>query len=148
QKGKSYLDWLLYVYLFYQEKTICLKGIPYELKDIMTLHTYRKQDLIKELQQNTQEQMNFRQELQQKLQSFSKEEKEKMQKELKEKLSWKYPYLVDTKLQTKTSVTKIKQEKMKLEELEAVDTQNDVNNIEDLEAETTDDIATNGIDDI
>ncbi len=148
QKGKSYLDWLLYVYLFYQEKPITLKGISYELKDIMTLHTYRKQDLIKELQQNTQEQMNFRQELQQKLQSFSKEEKEKMQKELKEKLSWKYPYLVDTKLQTKTSVTKIKQEKMKLEELEAVDTQNDVNDIEELEAETTDDIATNGIDDI
>ena len=142
QKGKSYLDWLLYVYLFYQEKTICLKGIPYELKDIMTLHTYSKQELIKELQQNIQEEAKFRQKLQQKLQSFSKKEKERVQNELIEKLSWQYPYIVDTKLQTKTSVTKIKQEKMRLEELEAM------NNTEDLEAETTDDIATNGIDDI
>ena len=148
QKGKSYLDWLLYVYLFYQEKTICLKGIPYELKDIMTLHTYSKQELIKELQQNIQEEAKFRQKLQQKLQSFSKEEKERVQNELIEKLSWQYPYIVDTKLQTKTSVTKIKQEKMRLEELEAVNSANDANDIEELKEETIEEIVSNATGDI
>ena len=50
KKCSSYLDWLEYVYLFYQGKTISLKGKQLELSDIITLQTFAKQDLIKELQ--------------------------------------------------------------------------------------------------
>ena len=50
KKCNSYLEWLEYVYLFHQGKTISLKGRQLELSDIITVKTSAKQDLIKELQ--------------------------------------------------------------------------------------------------
>lgn len=42
---------------------------------------------------------------------------ENVQQELSKILEWQYSYLVDTKLPTKTSVTKIKEEKIKLQDI-------------------------------
>lgn len=42
----------------------------------------------------------------------SDEENKKSEQALKELLEWKYDYIVDTTLPTKSSVTKIKQEKL------------------------------------
>ncbi len=114
-KGKSYLDWLLYVYMSQKGKTVTLKGNKLPLDKIVTITTYTKKELIDSLQVKEEiENSNLREKIEQKLKDTKKEESEKMQQDLNELLSWKYKYMVDTKLPTKTSVTKIKEEKMKL----------------------------------
>ena len=127
-KGKSYLDWLLYVYMSQKGKTVTLKGNKLPLDKIVTIKTYTKKELIDSLQVKEEiENANLREKIEQKLKDTKKEESEKMQQDLNELLSWKYKYMVDTKLPTKTSVTKIKEEKMKLSD--------DLNLSEDVESE-------------
>ncbi len=109
KKCSSYLDWLEYVYLFYQGKTISLKGKQLELSDIITLQTFAKQDLIKELQV-TQEKEEI--EITKVIQEEVEKQKDTELSKLKQSLEWKYAYEVDTKLPTKTSVTKLKQEQV------------------------------------
>lgn len=107
KKCSSYLDWLEYVYLFYQGKTISLKGKQLELSDIITLQTFAKQDLIKELQViEEKEEIEITKVIQEEVEK----QKDVDISELKQNLEWKYAYEVDTKLPTKTSVTKLKQE--------------------------------------
>ena len=50
KKANSYLDWIMYVYLFNQEKTITLKGEQYKLSDIITLNVSKKKELLKTLE--------------------------------------------------------------------------------------------------
>lgn len=107
KKCSSYLDWLEYVYLFHQGKTISLKGKQLELNDIITLKTFAKKDLIKELQV-TEERQEI--EITKLIQEEVEKQKDTDLSELKQNLEWKYAYEVDTKLPTKTSVTKLKQE--------------------------------------
>ena len=127
-KGKSYLDWLLYVYMSQKGKTVTLKGNKLPLDEIVTIKTYTKKELIDSLQVKEEiENANLREKIEQKLKDTKKEESEKIQQDLNELLSWKYKYMVDTKLPTKTSVTKIKEEKMKLSD--------DLNLSEDVESE-------------
>lgn len=118
QKGKSYLDWFLNVYLLGKNQVITLKGRKMPLDKIITLETFSKKELLKSLQTNeVEEKVNIKQEIKTALEKQNKESTKQEQENLKEILSWKYNYLVDTVLPTKTSVTNIKQEKMKLEEL-------------------------------
>lgn len=107
KKCNSYLDWLEYVYLFHQRKTISLKGRQLELSDIITLNTFAKQDLIKELQVTEEKEET---EIAKLIQEEVEKQKDTDFSELKQSLEWKYAYEVDTKLPTKTSVTKLKQE--------------------------------------
>ena len=107
KKCSSYLDWLEYVYLFHQGKTISLKGKQLELSDIITLQTFAKQDLIKELQViEEKEEIEITKVIQEEVEK----QKDVDISGLKQNLEWKYAYEVDTKLPTKTSVTKLKQE--------------------------------------
>lgn len=108
KKCNSYLDWLEYVYLFHQGKTISLKGRQLELSDIITLNTFAKQDLIKELQVTGEKEET---EITKLIQEEVEKQKDIDLSELKQSLEWKYAYEVDTKLPTKTSVTKLKQGK-------------------------------------
>ncbi len=118
QKGKSYLDWLLDVYLLGKEITITLKGKQIPIEDIVTMKSYSKKELINLLKKQEQEEtIDVMQKINENLSNISKEEINKMQEELANTLKWKYPHLIDTKLPTKTSVTSIKQEKIRLEEL-------------------------------
>ena len=149
KNGNSYLDWLEYVYLFHLGKTVSLKGKLLELDDIITLKTFAKQDLLKELQlQDEKEEKNIEEainkEVKQLEQQIVEAEEKTTQKDMKEKLEmqniakpkikiaenekleglkkiktlselrqtleWKYKYEIDTKLPTKTSVSKLKQE--------------------------------------
>ncbi len=113
RKGKSYLDWLLYVYLLGQEKSITLKGEEKPISDIITLQTFSKKELLESLKnQQEEKKVDIVQEIQNKWSEI-----ENVQQELSKILEWQYRYLVDTKLPTKTSVTKIKQEKMKLQDI-------------------------------
>ena len=119
KKCSSYLDWIEYVYLFHKDREISLKGKRLKLEDIITLNTYRKQDLLKQLKEKeVEEKVDFKNKIKEEV------EKQKNRKEednenngqdslrtIHEKLSWKYPCLIDTKLPTKTSVSKLKQEK-------------------------------------
>ncbi len=134
KKCSSYLDWLEYVYLFHQEKTISLKGKQLELSDIITLQTFAKQDLIKELQVTEEKQETKITEL---IQAEVEKQKDIDLSEMKKSLEWKYAYEVDTKLPTKTSVTKLKQEKEnRLPSLESQvnwEEENQISNVLDLE---------------
>ncbi len=134
EKGKSYLDWLLDVYLLGKEATITLKGKQIPLEEIVTMKAYSKNELLDLLKKQEQkETTNILEKIKENLNSISNEEIKKMQEELKNTLEWKYSYLVDTKLPTKTSVTNIKQEKMKLEELENDENDIDVKELPDIE---------------
>ena len=118
KKGKSYLDWMLYVYLLGKHCNITLKGKQMPLNKIVNLETYSKKELLKQLQNNEiEDKIDVKKEIEIALEKQNKETAKSEQESLKEILSWEYHYLVDTVLPTKTSVTKIKQEKMKLEEL-------------------------------
>ena len=116
--ANSYLDWIMYVYLFNQGRTITLKGEQYKLSDIITLNVSNKKDLLKTLaKEEVVEQIDLKEKIGQILKNKSDEENKKSDQALKELLEWKYDYIVDTTLPTKSSVTKIKQEKIKLEEM-------------------------------
>lgn len=118
KKANSYLDWIMYVYLFNQGRTITLKGEQYKLSDIITLNVSNKKDLLKALaKEEVVEQIDLKEKIEQILKNKSDEENKKSEQALKELLEWKYDYIVDTTLPTKSSVTKIKQEKIKLEEI-------------------------------
>ena len=118
KKANSYLDWIMYVYLFNQGRTITLKGEQYKLSDIITLNVSNKKDLLKTLaKEEVVEQIDLKEKIGQILKNKSDEENKKSEQALKELLEWKYDYIVDTILPTKSSVTKIKQEKIKLEEI-------------------------------
>lgn len=118
KKANSYLDWIMYVYLFNQGRTITLKGEQYKLSDIITLNVSNKKDLLKNLaKEEVVEQIDLKEKIGQILKNKSEEENKKSEQALKELLEWKYDYIVDTTLPTKSSVTKIKQEKIKLEEM-------------------------------
>lgn len=118
KKDNSYLDWIMYVYLFNQGRTITLKGESYKLSDIITLNVSNKKDLLKALaKEEVVEQIDLKEKIEQILKNKSDEENKKSEQALKELLEWKYDYIVDTTLPTKSSVTKIKQEKIKLEEI-------------------------------
>ena len=118
KKANSYLDWIMYVYLFNQGRTITLKGEQYKLSDIITLNVSNKKDLLKTLaKEEVVEQIDLKEKIGQILKNKSDEENKKSDQALKELLEWKYDYIVDTTLPTKSSVTKIKQEKIKLEEM-------------------------------
>lgn len=118
KKANSYLDWIMYVYLFNQGRTITLKGESYKLSDIITLNVSNKKDLLKALaKEEVVEQIDLKEKIEQILKNKSDEENKKSDQALKELLEWKYDYIVDTTLPTKSSVTKIKQEKIKLEEI-------------------------------
>jgi len=118
KKANSYLDWIMYVYLFNQGRTIILKGESYKLSDIITLNVSNKKDLLKALaKEEVVEQIDLKEKIEQILKNKSDEENKKSEQALEELLEWKYDYIVDTTLPTKSSVTKIKQEKIKLEEI-------------------------------
>ena len=118
KKANSYLDWIMYVYLFNQGRTITLKGESYKLSDIITLNVSNKKDLLKALaKEEVVEQIDLKEKIEQILKNKSEEENKKSEQALKELLEWKYDYIVDTTLPTKSSVTKIKQGKIKLEEM-------------------------------
>lgn len=118
KKANSYLDWIMYVYLFNQGRTITLKGEQYKLSDIITLNVSNKKDLLKALaKEEVVEQIDLKEKIEQILKNKSEEENKKSEQALKKLLEWKYDYIVDTTLPTKSSVTKIKQEKIKLEEM-------------------------------
>lgn len=118
KKANSYLDWIMYVYLFNQGRTITLKGEQYKLSDIITLNVSNKKDLLKALaKEEVVEQIDLKEKIEQILKNKSDEENKKSEQALEELLEWKYDYIVDTTLPTKSSVTKIKQEKIKLEEI-------------------------------
>ena len=118
KKANSYLDWIMCVYLFNQGRTIILKGEQYKLSDIITLNVSNKKDLLKALaKEEVVEQIDLKEKIEQILKNKSDEENKKSEQALEELLEWKYDYIVDTTLPTKSSVTKIKQEKIKLEEI-------------------------------
>lgn len=100
QKYKSYLDWIELVYL--KRKS--------ELKDILELKEYKKQDILKDLlKQEVVEEVDLQDRLE-------KVDNNHLQV-IKKLLEWEYKYNISNNILTKTSVTRIKNMKMNLEEV-------------------------------
>ena len=104
KNGRAYLDWIEYVYLLNSGKKITLKGKELGLDDIIELKTFAKKDLIKELQ--VQEKVQDEE-----IEKIIEKEAKKQEniEQIQKMLDWKYLNEVDTKLPTKTSVSKLKQ---------------------------------------
>ena len=96
QKCKTYLDWLEYVYL--------KEGIE-NTKNIFTLDIYKKEDLLKNLNKEENEEQDIYELINEKAEKVNKEETENIEK----LLDWEYEYKDLAGIPTKTSVTKIKE---------------------------------------
>ena len=93
KKCKKYIDWILLVYKYEEES----------IKNIATLNTYNKKELLKTFKTVENDKIDVIKELE-------KHEKDENQiKWIKEILNYEYKYLLSTILPTKTSVTKIKE---------------------------------------
>ena len=111
KRYKTYLDWILLVYV----------NNPDTAKDYMNLEILKKQDLLVSFEKkaDTEESRDIIKELNE----LSKNVKPEDIEEFKKNLLWSYGFMDSTVLQTKTSVTKLKelaneQNIVSLEELE------------------------------
>lgn len=96
KKYNSYLDWIELVYLKNKKNIV----------DILEEQTFTKEDLISKWKDGNKEGKDSNLNFESKVPKTENEV-------LKELLNWKYEYEVATKLEAKTSVTKIKQMKSK-----------------------------------
>lgn len=87
KKYISYLDWILLVYL------------KKDLNKIITLKTYKKEDIIK--YENEEKEVNIKNDF-----NFNKETDLNY---IKEELNWKYEYITSTILPIKSTVSKVKE---------------------------------------
>ena len=79
RKGKSYLDWLFYVYLLGQEKIITLKGEEKVIDDIITLQSFSKKELLESLKnQQKEKKIDIIQAIQNKWSEISQTEEKEM----------------------------------------------------------------------
>lgn len=98
QKYLTYLDWIELVYLNSKDR----------LQDILVLNTYKKEELLKNfLKENVQEEMDIKTKLDNIVQKEIK---------LKEKLEWEYIGKASSEIIAKSSVTKIKNMKLDMQE--------------------------------
>ena len=97
KRYKTYLDWILLVYV----------NNSNTVKDYINLSLCKKQDLLKQFEKDTQieESRNIFKELDE----ISKNVKQEDVNKLKATLLWSYDYMDSVVLQTKTSVTKLKE---------------------------------------
>ena len=101
QKYLTYLDWLELVYLNSKK----------ELENILSVNVYKKDDLMKDIFKKEKiEEIDLNKKLD--------EIKLKREAEIKEKLDWEYEYKMANNILTKSSVTKIKNMKLDLNEEE------------------------------
>lgn len=88
---KSYLDWLLLVYLKNEQKA----------KNIIGLEVVNKQDLQESMEsEEKKETIHF----------VKKSEEYKIDEEIKTQLEWEYPYKISCNIPTMTTVSKIKEQ--------------------------------------
>ncbi len=96
----SYLDWLELVYEYKKERGI---------NNLLELHTYKKEDLVKEMKEAENETVDMAKVIQEKTKENLVFWDGGKKQEITEKLQWKYKYIASSKIPTKTSVTKLKE---------------------------------------
>ena len=119
-KYTSYLDWLELVYEYNKDNNI---------DNIIKLNIYNKRDLIAEISNEDNEEISMmkkvKEEIQEKEKQMSSEKEKKHKKDILDKLKWRYAHTRESKIPTKTSVTKLK-------ELEAETAQLDIDDLVDI----------------
>ncbi len=119
-KYTSYLDWLELVYEYNKDNKI---------DNIIKLNIYNKRDLIAEISNEDNEEISMmkkvKEEIQEKEKQMSSEKEKKHKKDILDKLKWRYAHTRESKIPTKTSVTKLK-------ELEAETAQLDIDDLVDI----------------
>ena len=103
KKYKSYLDWIELVYLNNKEK----------MQDIIDIYKHSYKD-INQKQEDEEQDLNIINLLNKQIKENNNEENIK---KIEEKLNWNYKYELSENIPTKTSVSKIKEEKNKENEL-------------------------------
>ena len=92
KKYKKYIDWILLVYLYEKEN----------MKEILDLNVLNPKEIKETFKKIEKEEIDINNEL--------KRQDDKIKiGEIEEELNYKYKYLLETKMPTKTSVTKLKQ---------------------------------------
>ena len=92
----SYLDWIELVYLKNKEN----------IDSVIELNEYKKSKFLKEIHTEEKETVDVQKMLKEHAET---EEERKMREQIEEKLKYKYQYLCEREVPTKTSVTKLKQ---------------------------------------
>ena len=119
-KYTSYLDWLELAYEYNKNNNI---------DNIIKLNIYNKRDLIAEISNDDNEEISMmkkiKDEIQEKENQMSSEKDRKYKKDILDKLKWRYAHTRESKIPTKTSVTKLK-------ELEAETAQLDIDDLVDI----------------
>lgn len=110
KRYKSYLDWIQLVYLNHKP----------HIEETLNVTVHSKEEILSNIKQKN-EQTKLQDDIKQiKNDNITKEEREKIIKQL----NWKYDFALSSKIQTKTSVTSIKQKENSLElEKEKLDKQ-------------------------
>ena len=94
KKYKKYIDWILLTY-FYQKE---------EVKNISELYIHTKEEILNNCKIDKKEEIDVMEILEEKIKNENNSNKD-----IVEKLNYEYPYMLSTKIPTKTSVTKIKE---------------------------------------
>lgn len=119
KKAKSYLDWILYVYIYERNST----------KPKMKLNIQEKEKLLKKWRKENEIELENKVEIM-KTEIINEDDIKK----LKEKIEYKYPYTASITIPTKTSVTKLKEIAIEKETLE-LDIQKQKNSVEEVKKE-------------
>ena len=130
EKYTSYLDWIELVYLYNKEK----------MANIMELKEYNKNDILEENKNKEKEEFDIEKIIEEaNRDKENSEERENIRKQINQLLSWKYPYIESSKIPTKTSVTKLKQEENRevVQIYEVEELMGKVNNKEEEEKKLT-----------
>ena len=112
---KKYLDWILLVYLYEKDN----------IKDIMELHIHKKQEILEYVKQDKKEEVDVIKKIEENLKNDV--ETSKSMENIENILNYEYPYLINTVIPTKTSVTALKELSIKSKENQANDQKEDIN---------------------
>ena len=112
---KKYLDWILLVYLYEKD----------DIKDIMELHIHKKQEILEYVKQDKKEEVDVIKKIEENLKNDV--ETSKSMENIENILNYEYPYLINTVIPTKTSVTALKELSIKSKGNQANDQKEDIN---------------------
>lgn len=122
-KGKSYLDWIEYVYLKNKES----------IEKYITLNIIKKADILKDIKKDEKTFEDLNKKMMDKLEAI-KDNKEI--KEIKDVLEWKYANYIATQIPSKASVTKLKELELSDESIYNIYDTNNTNYSDEKNKET------------
>ena len=110
KKSMSYLEWILYVYLYNKNRT----------EKIATVNIISQEDIKNIIKEKVEEIQNI--DIEEIIGIKGYKEQKQLGEKVKDMLEYQYKYILETQLPTKMSVTEIKQKKQ-MEKMEEIETE-------------------------